>query len=262
MEFPELMKDVKGDSTLYAGMLAYVGYPGAVEYVNDCVDVAGQIWRHPEAQYQRQYVNSSSRDMFMGVLLGGDRLTKMTAASYLKFSNGLLCPQASDNRNKIGVMGWAQLGLALQEDATPAIMGWKGYLISKIFKPLLGLVALLEALTVYERYQINLVYCALMLYCKHGAARWWEKQILKVIREVRGQNDVVLNYLEGNLDYLSEEYPHMVNRRNWAVSVNAPIKDWPLDTFDINFPSEVFIAWMAAAVDDLAWANKFYKLLD
>jgi len=103
------LQEVRGDSTLYAGMLAHVGHPEAVEYVNECVDVTGQIWRYPEAPAQGQYTNSCSRDMFMGVLLGGDRLTKMSVASYLHFNNGLLCPKASDNRNKVGVMGWAQL---------------------------------------------------------------------------------------------------------------------------------------------------------
>ena len=101
-----------------------------------------------------------------------------------------------------------------------------------------------------------------MLYRQHGVARWWEKRILKTIRDVRGQNDVVLNYLEGNLDYLSGEYPHMVNRRNWAVAVKAPIKDWPLDTFDVHFPSKVFIVWLNTAIGDLSVVNQSPKLLD
>lgn len=115
MTIEQDLEEVKGDSTLYAGMLAYLGDKEAKKYVEQCVDWVGQIWRNPDAQDKGDYINSSSRDMFIGALLGADRLTKLEIAGYLKFNNGLLCPKASDNRNKVGVMGWAQLGVALGE---------------------------------------------------------------------------------------------------------------------------------------------------
>lgn len=258
----ELFKEVKGDSTLFAGMLCYVG-PGSYpryQYLYDCLGADGQIWRNPEAATANiQYENSSSRDMFTGVLLAIGRTTLLDVADYLCKNDGLLCPAASDNRNRIGVMGWAQLGAALGEYNSwrhgYQRLGLKGFLLSKIFKPLLGPVTLLEALTVYEKYQLNLVYCALMLYRKNGIAKFWERWTLKVLRQVRNQDDMVLRFLEGDVKSMERDLPNLVANRERAVCNGELVKDWPMDNFGFHYPSAVYVAWTKAAIGYLNSSN-------
>jgi hypothetical protein len=90
-----------------------------------------------------------------------------------------------------------------------------------------------------------------MFYRRRNVARFWEKYVLKCIRNVRNQDDMVLWFLEGKQKEILFEIPHMDNRRRWAVEVGGPIKDWPLDTFTINFPSAAFIRWIKAAANSL-----------
>ena len=259
LDFDEIFKDVYGDSTLYAGMMVAVGGRQWVkEYVNRCVGNNGQVWRNPEATRRREnYKDSSSRDMFMGVLLGCDTYAHVAAAEYLRDNKGLLCPLASDNRNKVGIMGLAQLYAVLKprlkEASIYKTMGWKHYLLARLAKPLLGPIALVEAATVYKGYQVNLVYCALMLYKRLGIAPWWVKQTIRFLRNVREMPDLVCCYLNGETEHVASEAPHMWNRMARAMRTDAErICSWPVDAwyFTSNFPSAAYCMWVQLVADE------------
>lgn len=257
----ELYGDVWGDSTLYAGMLVAIGDVSQWGYVNfGCIDTEGRIWRNPEDREKGEdYPNSSSRDMLMGALLGASRGALLDIANYLKKNKGLICPTATDNRNKLGVMGWANLGDAIRRRGKWSIrqavrhMGWKGYLIYVLFRPLLGFTTFMEALTALKGYQINLVYAALFLHAMNERVGWWYRQTLRVLDKVRGQDDLVFHYLNGNAAKVKSEVLHMRNRR--AATKNRAhhgAYGWPPSSgssyhFTSNYTSEVYAYWVEKA---------------
>lgn len=252
-----LYSDVLGDSLLYAGMLVAVGDTEQQGYVDACIDSNGRIWRHVlAATYGEDYRNSNSRDMFIGALLGASQLSKIRIAWYLRRNKGLLSPTASDNRNKVGVMGWAQLGLALGNDATVENMGLKGFILAKIFKPLLGFIALVEALTVYEPYQLNLVCCALMLFRKHGVDNYWTRKTMWALENVRSQNDVVFLYLRGYKERVEGLAGTAADNRNSMRTLNkyGDAAGWPPSSgghFAHQYPSEVYVRFAEMAFKKL-----------
>lgn len=261
----ELYKDVWGDSALFAGMLAITGQRTEISYVDyGCVDLNGRIWRNSEARSKGEdYINSSSRDMFMGVLMGASRGVLRDVAEYLRNNKGKLCPTASDNRNKIGWLGWARLGEALKvagfslSDRRES-MGWNGYLKYQVARHFLGFTTFMEALTVFKGYQINLVYCALLLHAANRKHKFWFKPTLWVLREVRNLDDLVLAYLHGNAAKIKAEVLHMRNRRAKVINNrHGGTFGWPpgQDSYFFlrEFPSEVYVRWVEGAslsVDD------------
>lgn len=252
-----LYSDVFGDSLLYAGMLVAVGDTEQQGYVDACIDSNGRIWRNVlAANRNTDYRNSNSRDMFIGALLGASQLSKIRIARYLASNNGLLSPTASDNRNRVGVMGWAQLGLALGKDATVAHMGLKGFILAKIFKPLLGFIAFVEAVTVYEPYQLNLVCCALMLFRKHGVDNYWTRETMRTLENVRNQNDVVFLYLKGAKERVEGIAGTAADNRNSMLTLNkyGEAAGWPPSSgghFAHIYPSAVYVRWSEMAFKNM-----------
>lgn len=261
----DTFKDVWGDAALYAGMMAHVGSSQANEFLRDCLDGNGRLWRNPGAcEAQRDYVNSCSRDMMMGALLGMHQKQIIDFSLYLKKNKGLLCPEASDNRNQIGVMGWAHLGMRLDSDATVKNMGLGGYLKYHVFKYFLGLVTLIEALTVYEAYQINLVYCSLMLQRMHRPSRW-DKWTMKVLEKIRNCGDPVFSYLKGDYKAVQDDAVNAEFNRKRMISDNKYIEvaGWPPGCGSMlmghAYPSEVYVEWLKAAVMTMRKELKFFK---
>lgn len=255
----ELYREVWGDSALYAGMLVAVGDEEQVPYLNfGCVGIDGKLWRNPEAKDRGiDYENACSRDMFMGALLGCRRGVLLDIAKYLRDHDGKLCEKSSDNRNQIGWLGWARLGEALTAHAWGSrvlrnFMGWKNWLKYKVTSPFLGLFTFIEALTVYKGYQLNLVYCAVMLHVIARRHRWWHSKILWVLKDVRQVDDLVFHYIDGNANKIKSEVLHMKNRRAKAVNnKHGGTFGWPAGRdarhFLEEFPSEVYVRWVEYA---------------
>lgn len=249
--YTEIYQDVLGDSTLYAGMLLAVGDDAQAEYLTECVGIDGQVWRNPAEQLAgKDYSNSSSRDMFMGVMLAaasGYVLPLIAAVDYLRKNDGLLCPSATDNRNKLGIVGWAQIGQLLGKYAF-SHLGLRYWLYYKLLSPFLGLIAFVEGATVYKGYQVNLVYCTLMMYQKLGVHKWWTKQSVRYLQNVRQMPDLVLSYLAGDKQRLKDETPHMWNRHRRAMK-EGHIVSWPVDAwyFTSEFPSHAYCRWVEFA---------------
>jgi len=244
-----MYEKVWGDSTLYAGMLIAVGDHGQFYHLYRCLGEDGRIWRNPEAaQNQVDYPNSSSRDMMMGMLLGASSVMLYSIVTYLRENDGLLCPTATDNRNKIGVLGWANLGVAAS--SWPMRLIWY-YLLY----PFLGLISFISALTVYKGFQLNLIFCELMFYEKHGVAKWWLPKVRWVLREVRTCSDLVFKYVDRQWDELISEVPHMWNRHRAALNnTQGGLASWPSSHHDSWFfsremPSEIYCYWVQKAAE-------------
>lgn len=260
MDSKELYGEVWGDSTLYAGMLIAVGDLSQWSYLNfGCIGTDGRVWRNPEAKEAGvDYPNSSSRDMMMGALLGAGRGTLLDIALYLRNSGGLICPTATDNRNKLGVMGWANLGDTIRRrgnwNRRWAIkhMGWKGYLTYLLFRPLLGLTTFMEAVFAMRGYQVNLVYATLLLHALNNRVGWWYKKTLWFLEVARGKDDLVFYYLNGNAARVKSEVLHVRNRREKTkTKAWAGAQGWPPSTdcysWSGNYPSETYAYWVEKA---------------
>lgn len=251
----ELYEDVYGDSTLYAGMLLAVDDKEQYAHLDGCVDPKGKIWRHPDyAAKGKEYINSSSRDMFMGVFLGaasGYPKPLGRAARYLKQNKGLLCPKASDNRNKLGIVGKAQIDLLF-----PEVFGFGWH---RLLRPFLGLLLFIEAATVYKGYQVNLAYCTIMAYRKLNKYNWWTEKTVQYLRKVREMPDLVCDYLAGDWPSLRSETPHMWNRHNWAKTLDKTVA-WPVDAwyFTRDFPSAIYCRWVEFAGNQ-SWSESTRK---
>jgi len=261
MSIKEVLKSVEHDSTLYAGMLAYLGDTEAEDYLHSCV-TKGKIYRTPEAaERDANYTNCSSRDMFMGVLLGANFGTILSVINYLGQNKGRLFPDvfATDNRNKVGVIGWGQLWVALgvlpffDKLSLVKEIGAIKYIGHMLLgRLLLGLVLVIEALTVYKPYQINLVYCALMFYRKHGVFGFWDKLTMKVLYNVRLKDDGVMYYLLGNKHKVLTTMRNVEhNCEQTKLNVHGPAFGWPPGCepyyFAHIYPSELYVRWMKLA---------------
>lgn len=252
-------KEVHGDSTLYAGMFSHVGDQEASGYVSDCIDDGGRVWRNPEAaRAQKDYVNSSSRDMFLGAMLGGSVIDHIKMLGYVTGTGGLISPESSDGRNKLGILGFAQLIACIP--TLKLKMHFAGWRIVWYFllNWLRGPLALIEALTVYKHYQLNLVYATLMLNRQHGVGKLWEPYVLKVLETIRGKEDAVLYYLKDDLEKLEEEANRSRASRQNALNEH-PTWNWYFWTpgCDITwlgrlYPEQIYVEWTRAAADYLS----------
>lgn len=244
-----LYKDVHGDSTLYAGMLAYLGDQEAAEYVSQCVDANGQVWRNPEAAREGfQYRNSSSRDMLMGVLLANQPDTTRNVIDYLRRSKGLLCPEATDGRKRAGIMSFAYLAL-VHGKISLSLFGLRGALFALIGKPIMGLITLIEALTVYEKYQLNLVFCQLMLLRRYGGTRL-DKAIMWVLTHLRRCDEVPFYFLQGDasqLEMMAATARH--NRQRMLANPYQEVAHWPSNNGWLGhaYPPEIYCVWLVKA---------------
>lgn len=251
-------KEVHGDSTLYAGMFSHIGDCKAGLYVSECIDKDGRVWRNPEAaKAQIDYPDSSSRDMFLGAMLGGSVVDHIDMLGYVIKTGGLISPSSTDGRNKLGVLGMAQLISCIPTFKLKlTFAGWHivWYLLLNWLR---GPLALIEAITVYKHYQLNLVYATLMLNRQHGVGKYWEKFTLRFLESIRGKEDAVLYYLKGDLPKLKEEAD-----RSEAARINAirdtPTWDWYFWTpgcdivwFGRLYPQQIYVEWARAAVDSL-----------
>jgi len=256
-------KEVHGDSTLYAGMFSHVGDYEASLYVSQCIDRDGRVWRNPEAAIaQKDYPNSSSRDMFLGAMLGGSTIDHILMLRYVVKTGGLITPSSTDGRNKLGVLGFAQLIACIP--TLKLKMHFAGWRIIWYFllNWLRGPLALIEALTVYKHYQLNLVYATLMLNRQHGVGKLWEKHVLKAFETIRGMEDAVLYYLKGDLQKLQEEANRSKAARNNALN-DHPTWNWYFWTpgcditwFGRLYPDQIYVEWTRAAADHLNKAQQ------
>lgn len=264
----ELYREVWGDSALYAGMLVAVGDTAQQAYLDHgCIDTKGKLWRNSETRDRGvDYPDACSRDMFMGALLGAGRGSLLDLAAYLRDHDGKLCAESSDNRNQVGWLGWARLGEALRarqwgSKVLRHWMGWRGYTKYQVARHFLGLFTFIEALTVYKGYQLNLVYCAVMLHLMAKKHRFWHKKILWVLRDLRQVDDLVFSYIDGDATRVKSEVLHMRNRR--AKALNNPhggTFGWPPGRDGIHFltefPSETYVHWVAQAAKSVDSYNR------
>jgi len=263
----KMLEIVKEDSTLYAGMLAALGDKDAYEYLSSCVS-AGKVFRNPEAaDIGENYPNCSSRDMLMGVLVGG--ANTLAVIQYLSKTKGKLFPDefASDNRNRIGVIGWGQLYATINKKSfldtlsTLNVLGAKKYLGHMLFgRLLLGPVLTLEALTVYKPYQLNLVYCALMTYRRLGICSFWDKMTMKVLKDIRLKDDGVFHYLDGNVKKVSElAATAKDNAKSQKSNAYGEVFGWPPGCepyhFSHIYPSDLYVYWCELALAELKKKN-------
>ena len=251
-------KEVHGDSTLYAGMFSHVGDEEAGQYVSDCVDPDGRVWRNPEAaREQRDHPDSSSRDMFLGAMLGGSVIDHINMLKYVTKTGGLITPSSTDGRNKLGILGFAQLIACIPTlKLKLTFAGWRiiWYLLLNWLR---GPLALIEAITVYKHYQLNLVYATLMLNRQHGVGKRWEKFTLNFLEAIRGKEDAVLYYLKGDLPKLEEEVGRSQGARNNAIR-DTPAWNWYFWTpgFDVVwlgrlYPHQIYVEWTKVAAEHL-----------
>jgi len=217
-----------GDATLYLGLLADVDTQFERQ-LEDCVDRNGRLWRNPKEaeEHSSPYSHGTSRDMLAGFLLGSLELSTTTelhaVCNYIR-QNRKLAP-TGDNRTTIMPGTWADLGDALHAKGLPVshILGLWGYLCWFFLSPLKGLENYLSALTVWKGYQLHLILVSMLFQRRCGKRKglFWNAT-LKVLDNRLPQNPIV-KYLQGNLEWLEFELPHMWNRAN---SSSAPYV-WP-----------------------------------
>jgi hypothetical protein len=265
-----------GDSTLYAGMHAYVGTPGALDYVGQCVDSRGRLWRNPFACRNGTDTHSkvsTSRDMWMGWLLASvspqhgeleRALVFAKAYAYQLNNKGRLSPEA-DARVNIRPLGWAYLYLAARQWNVESSMPWHRRALAVAQLPLLGIIDFLSCFFVYRHYQINLIYCSLLFRQAVGMNRfdrWLLKKTCWVLRNLRSCDDGVLLFLEGNLRGLIEEHVRAwescktaeLNHPTWTQYMWTPGYDSP--GFGRQYPHYLYIEWCRVAPTLLARRKK------
>lgn len=186
----EQKSPLNGDYTLYAGLFEAIGSYAGVDL---CVDVEGRVWRNTEsAQRGYNYMNSSSRDMLLGVLLSSRIFVAEKVYYYLKENKGLLCPNATDNRNKAGFIGMCYLSLISGK-------GWERY-----FSFILSPVMLLSLLVPLKKpYELHLSMCTLLVHSNIGMWGWFEKTALKLM-DYASPNNAIVKYMLGDVKALHE----------------------------------------------------------
>lgn len=227
------------DACLYYGIMAEAD-PSYLDYIIHCQASDGRVCRNPEDAYLHEpYVNASSRDMMIGFHLAIASCPDYYAftkyellfnhVDYLRTHNWKLCPEATDNRNRVGGIGMAQVESLLSQAGSTIVqriraMGLKAFIISRIFKPLMKPTMVLEALTAWDGFQINLIMAALLMY-RHldGKDSIWAKWAIKIMKMRYSSNHPcgMLSYIEGDLKALKKVESN--------VSENGDI--WPPSQF-------------------------------
>jgi hypothetical protein len=170
-----------GDALLYYGLMSAVDSTYGVR-IQACQDVSGRIWRNEYyADRQIDYMNSCSRDMLSGFLLGCTPLQAQILYRYLKHHNWLLCPKASDNRNKAGLMGRLEV--------------WAKAYDKKWVYHIVAFISLFEALGAWKGYQLHLVMIALLRCKQAGVMNWFYRQTLKIC-DTRSKGNAVVAFLK------------------------------------------------------------------
>jgi hypothetical protein len=233
IKFQEIVGRYKGDSLLYAGMCAYLLDKDAQAYAALCLDDDGRTWRYPEAARTKQdpeNATPTSRDMWMGALLASttNPMMYLHFADYLVKNEGKLCPDEvipekhrASKPNHIKALGWAYM-LMVDAHLNAGVLTVKQSVLGALLLPFVGLIDLLSSLTVYRHYQLNLIYCSLLLRKRCGYNSIFTKLTLRILRELRGCQDGVLMYLEGAnwLDIKQEE--ERTYREQARVQIHHP----------------------------------------
>lgn len=224
-------KDLLGDSALYAGMLHEVGCPDAQDWVDDCIDENGRLWRNPLtaiAQEDTHSQTTASRDMFIGALLGASDNKLDSLAYYLSENKSLLTPTSPDNRNYVGWGGWAKLYLAVP--ATFKTLPYYRTIQAKLGLWTLGISMIFAVLFSMKPYEINLVYADLMFYRKHKVLKLWDKLAMWLLKYARRKGDGVFYYLDKDLERLHDRAAtaqDLVIRRKEDGTYDRYLAAWP-----------------------------------
>lgn len=252
-------KDLLGDSALYAGMLHEVGCPEARDWIDSCIDENGRLWRNPftaNAQEDNYSLSTSSRDMFIGALLGASERKLSLLTMYLHENRSHLAPSSPDNRHLIFWGGWAKLYIAAP-GAFKLIPLYRT-IQAKIGYLFLGVSMILSLIFAMKPYEINLIYADLMFYRRHNKLRLWDKLAMYLLTKLRQKGDGVYYYLKKDLKNLHNRAAtaqDLVKIRKNDGTYNKYLAEWPPSTepyfLGHEQMSEIHARWLYFAFEDL-----------
>lgn len=202
-----------GDALLYYGLMTEVDPKQYQKIVSFCQDDSGRIWRNiTSTDRGKNYVNACSRDMMAGFLLGAKREQVEALRAYLRKNKWLLCPTASDNRNRVGLLG------RLEIEARVRGWRWPFYIIQAF--------AVLEIATAWKGYQMHLGLVALLRCRRQGLAgplyKWGT-----FIAELRSSGNFLVAYMTKDTESLRRARMGLIDRGPCGY------KDvWPAATFE------------------------------
>lgn len=268
--YREMFGPCWGDGTLYAGIFAELKSKmdtsiytneDAITYVPSIEEflVAGKVYRNPiDASIRANYMNSCSRDMFSGALLGisaeRKKFQALRLARRLSRDKGILCEQATDGRKKVTLSAWAELSLLLSSFGynfmeQRNIMGIKYTLIGYALRPLLGIIMLLSVYTSFMAYQTHLVMASLLFLRSMNKQTMFYRFIIQALEIRYSGNNGMLNYIKGDKKKVEDCLATLVTKPDFLCwSAGAAFEQW----LSNELPCRLYKIYMKVASDSLS----------